>query len=548
MPQQGDEQPAPRTPPSPGASGPAARPARAGQHTGAGGAAGPQDAAAAQAPGGPGKAAAPAGGGHRPARAAAQRLRSLPAVHRLLAHPAVQQEAARPVAAAWATEAARQVLDEERRRRLEGGEPRTPEQLALATAARLRALARPSLRRVINATGVVLHTNLGRAPLAAEAVAAVADVAGAYSTLEYDPATGGRGSRLDHVRHLLRRVTGAEDALVVNNNAAAVFLVLAVLAAGREVIVSRGQLVEIGGSFRIPEILAASGARLVEVGTTNKTRLSDYEAAIGPETALLLRVHTSNYRIVGFTASVPLEDLVALGRRHGLPVVDDVGSGLLVPPAGDGARGLAAEPSVRGSLAAGADLVTFSGDKLLGGPQAGIVAGRADLVARLRRHPLMRALRCDKLVLAALEATLRLYLDPAGAFRRVPVLAMLSRSGDELARAARRLAARLRRALGDRARVVLAPGHSQAGGGSLPEVPWPTTLVGLEVPGIPVSALAAALRAGEPPVVARIQDDLLWFDPRTLLPGDDRLLVTAVTRAVDGLITAGAQGEAGPEP
>ncbi|HEY8488426.1 MAG TPA: L-seryl-tRNA(Sec) selenium transferase [Thermaerobacter sp.] len=479
----------------------------------------------------------------KPAARTAATLRSLPAVHRLQQHPAVRAAAQGP-AAPWATAVVREVLEEERQLRRQGAEPRSPDQLAEAAARRLAALARPSLRRVINATGIVLHTNLGRAPLAPPAVAAVAEVAGSYSTLEYDPDSGGRGSRLDHVRYLLRRLTGAEDALVVNNNAAAVFLVLATLAAGREVVVSRGQLVEIGGSFRIPEILAASGARLVEVGTTNKTRLADYEAAIGPETALLLRVHTSNYRIVGFTASVPLEELVQLGRRHGLPVVDDLGSGLLVPPAsgpatGLGAAGLAAEPAVRTSLAQGADLVTFSGDKLLGGPQAGIVVGRADLVARLRRHPLMRALRCDKLVLAGLEATLRLYLDPDGAYRQVPVLAMLSRPPEELARAARRLAARLRRALGGRGRIRLAPGESQAGGGSLPEVPWPTTLVGLEVPGVAAATLAAALRQGDPPVVARIQDEILWFDPRTLLPGDDRALVGAVATALDRLIKAG---------
>ncbi|EKP93857.1 L-seryl-tRNA(Sec) selenium transferase [Thermaerobacter subterraneus] len=464
----------------------------------------------------------------------AEGLRGLPAVHRLLGHPAVRAAAAGP-AAGWATAVVREVLEDERRRRWQGEEPRTADELAALAARQLQALTRPSLRPVINATGVVLHTNLGRAPLAREAVEAAAAVAAGYSTLEYDTGSGGRGSRLEHVRHLLRRLTGAEDALVVNNNAAAVFLVLAALASGREVVVSRGQLVEIGGSFRIPEILAASGARLVEVGTTNKTRLSDYEAAIGPDTALLLRVHTSNYRIIGFTASVPLSDLVALGRRHALPVVDDLGSGLLLPPAGPEAAGLASEPAVRDSVAQGADLVTFSGDKLLGGPQAGIIAGRADLIARLRRHPLMRALRCDKLVLAALEATLRLYLDPEAARRQVPVLAMLSRSPEELARAARRLATRLRRALGPRARIRLAAGESQAGGGSLPEVPWPTTLVGIEAPGLPAAALAAALRQGEPPVVARVQDQVLWFDPRTLLPGDERVLVDTVVAALDRL-------------
>ncbi|HEY8415665.1 MAG TPA: L-seryl-tRNA(Sec) selenium transferase, partial [Thermaerobacter sp.] len=286
------------------------------------------------------------------------------------------------------------------------------------------------------------------------------------------------------------------------------------------------------------EILAQSGARLVEVGTTNKTRLSDYAVAITEHTALLLRVHASNYRIIGFTAGVPLADLARLGRQHGIPVVDDIGSGLLFPqpePA------FADEPAVTASLEAGADLVTFSGDKLLGGPQAGIVVGRADLIARLRRHPLMRALRCDKLVLAALEATLREYLDPEGARRRVPALAMLARDPAELERAAASLAERLRRRLGKAAEVIVAPGRSQAGGGSLPGVELETTLVGIRA-AVPATRLARALRAGEPPVIGRVQDETLWLDPRTVPEAQWGPLVEALVTAVERLTAPPAAG------
>jgi len=277
---------------------------------------------------------------------------------------------------------------------------------------------RPRLRRVLNATGVIVHTNLGRAPLPAAAVERVRDTAAGYSNLEYDLEAGARGSRQDHVAAVLRRLTGAEGALAVNNNAAAVLLALAALAEGREVVVSRGELLEIGDGFRIPEVLNRSGARLVEVGTTNRTRAADYERAIGPETALLLRVHQSNFRVVGFTGLPTTAELAAVAARHDIPLVDDLGSGALLP--------LHDEPQARDALAAGADLVCFSGDKLLGGPQAGIVVGRADLVERLRRHPLQRALRADKLTLAALEGTLALYLDPERALREVPVLRMLN--------------------------------------------------------------------------------------------------------------------------
>ena len=316
--------------------------------------------------------------------------------------------------------AARSALSRAREELLAGAEPgdlveRVESELAAARGARLR--------RAINATGVIIHTNLGRAPLAREALERVSAVAGGYSNLEYDLGEGGRGSRQDHAAPILRRLTGAEAALIVNNNAAAVLLALAALAEGREVLVSRGELIEIGDGFRIPDVLARSGARLREVGTTNRTRAGDYDRAIGPETALLLRVHQSNFRVVGFTEQPRLADLVRVARAHGLPLVDDLGSGALFASS---SLLLGDEPTARESLEAGADLVCFSGDKLLGGPQAGIIVGRAELVEQLRRHPLQRALRADKLTLAALEATLALYLDPELAAREVPVLRMLA--------------------------------------------------------------------------------------------------------------------------
>ena len=329
------------------------------------------------------------------------RLRDLPSV----------DELARDAGDPLAVEAAREVLARAREEIQAGVDPGD---LRARLAEELEAARTPSLRRVLNATGVIVHTNLGRAPLAEAALDHVREATRGYSNLEFDLTTGSRGSRQDHVAGILRRLTGAEAALVVNNNAAAVLLALAALAEGREVIVSRGELIEIGDGFRIPDVLARSGARLVEVGTTNRTRAADYEQAIGPETAVLLRVHQSNFRVVGFTEQPRVEELAAVARRHALPLVDDLGSGVLGT--------LTDEPSAREALAAGADLVCFSGDKLLGGPQAGIVAGRADLVERLRRHPLQRALRADKLTIAALEGTLQLHLD---APERIPVLRML---------------------------------------------------------------------------------------------------------------------------
>jgi L-seryl-tRNA(Ser) seleniumtransferase len=343
---------------------------------------------------------------------------------------------------------------------------------------------------------VIVHTNLGRAPLAHEALERVREVARGYSNLELDLATGERGSRQDHVASLVRRLTGAEAALVVNNNAAAVLLALAALAEGREVVVSRGELVEIGDGFRIPEVLARSGARLVEVGTTNRTRAADYESAIGPETALLLRVHQSNFRVVGFTELPRPAEVAAVAHRHGLPLVDDLGSGVLAQ--------LPGEPSAKESLAAGADLVCFSGDKLLGGPQAGVVVGRAELVERLRRHPLQRALRADKLTLAALEGTLRLYLDAPS---RVPVLRML---GDDVAAVLAR-AERLAGLVGGTVEETVA----RVGGGALPLAELPSFACAIE------EDLAAQLRLGEPPVVGIVRDGRLLLDCRTL--ADDEI-------------------------
>jgi L-seryl-tRNA(Ser) seleniumtransferase len=390
-----------------------------------------------------------------------------------------------------ATEAARAVLARAR------GEIRAgidPGDLAGRAAAEVERVRRPRLRRVLNATGVIVHTNLGRAPLPESALERARAAGSGYCNLEYDLATGRRGSRQDHASAALQRLTGTEAALVVNNNAAAVLLALASLAEGREVIVSRGELVEIGDGFRIPDVLARSGAKLVEVGTTNRTRASDYEDAIGSETAVLLRVHQSNFRLVGFTERPRIEELATVARRHRLPLVDDLGSGALVP--------LEGEPSARETLAAGADLVCFSGDKLLGGPQAGVVVGRRELVERLRRHPLHRALRIDKLSLAALEGTLTLYVDPEQAFALVPVLRMVREPANVVRARAERLASLVR--------GEVEATTARVGGGALPLTELPSFACAVE------EGLAAALRAGEPPVIAIVRDGRCLLDCRTL--------------------------------
>jgi L-seryl-tRNA(Ser) seleniumtransferase len=453
-------------------------------------------------------------------------LRKLPSVDRLLQHSAVL-EARTQFGHELTVETARDLLDEIRAAILDRGQP-CPEldELAAALLVRLQAATQPTLLPVINATGVIIHTNLGRAPLSENAQRAMLLAAEGYSNLEYDLAAGQRGSRYVHAVDLLRRLTGAEDALVVNNNAAAVLLCLMALASGREVIISRGQLVEIGGGFRIPDVLQTSGAVLVEVGTTNRTHLRDYENAIGPQTAALLRVHSSNFRQIGFTAEVSLGDLIALGQHHGLPVIDDLGSGTLL----DTSRfGLAYEPRVQDSVQAGATLVTFSGDKLLGGPQAGLIVGQREAIGRLRQHPLTRALRVDKTTLAGLAATLSLYLR-GQAEQQAPVWRMIAAQEGELADRAAGWAARL---IAARIEAAVAPDASTVGGGSLPGETLPTRLLAL--PGLPADRLAARLRAGQPAVVGRIVDGSLCFDPRTVLPEQDELLLSAILVASQAL-------------
>jgi L-seryl-tRNA(Ser) seleniumtransferase len=418
-------------------------------------------------------------------------------------------------------EACRSVVEEIRSRILadkgKDGKLRlpTPEQAADRAARIVEGYRSYRLRRVINATGVILHTNLGRAPLCKEAIARVVEVSRGYSNLEYDLEKGERGLRYDHVRELLCALCGAEDALVVNNNAAAVLLVLNALAEGKEAIVSRGELIEIGGEFRIPDVMEKSGARLREVGTTNRTRLADYERAISPETGIILKVHTSNFRIMGFTEEADLGSLVALGKKHHLPVVDDLGSGCLIEL---DRYGLEREPTVRDCLAAGADVVTFSGDKLLGGPQAGIILGKREFLGRIRRNPLNRALRIDKLTLAALEATMVKYLRPTEALADIRVLRALTETVADVKKQAKRLAAMIRRAVPEELVVNLATGVSMAGGGSLPTREIPTVLVGLRAHSLSAAAIEERLRRRETPVIVRVADDRVLLDVRTLDP------------------------------
>jgi L-seryl-tRNA(Ser) seleniumtransferase len=421
------------------------------------------------------------------------RLRDLPSVDEL----ARGHDDPRAVAAA------RSVLVRAREQIQTGQDPGD---LSARLETELAAARAPHLRRVVNATGVIVHTNLGRAPLAPAAIERVREVAGSYSNLEYNLGAGARGSRQEHVTVVLRQLTGADAVLVVNNNAAAVMLALAALAEGREVLVSRGELIEIGDGFRIPDVLERSGARLREVGTTNRTRVSDYEAAIGPETAVLLRVHQSNFRLVGFTEQPRLEELALVAQSHKLPLVDDLGSGALVD-VGD-------EPTARASLAAGADLVCFSGDKLLGGPQAGIIVGGVELIERLRRHPLQRALRADKLTLAALEGTLQLAIDAPG---DVPVIRMLREPAEEV----RARAARLAKQLGGQVEETVA----RAGGGSLPVTELPSFACAVE------EELAERLRGSDPPIVAVVRDGRTLLDCRTISDAEVDEVAAAVTAA-----------------
>jgi L-seryl-tRNA(Ser) seleniumtransferase len=453
-------------------------------------------------------------------------LRGLPSVDQLVRGLAGRDEV-RGLSHARLTATAREVLERERRRvRAEGGPPADPEALADRVCAAARG-GGYSLRPIINATGVVLHTNLGRALLSGAALARVGAVALAYSNLELDLATKERGSRYAHVDALLERLTGAEAALVVNNNAAAVLLALETLARGREVVVSRGELIEIGGEFRIPDIMVRSGARLREVGTTNRTHPRDYAEAIGPDTALLLKVHTSNYRVVGFTADVSSRELVQIGRARGVPVMEDLGSGSLVDLR---AHGFPYEPTVPEVVSAGVDLVSFSGDKLLGGPQAGIVVGRRDPVERLKKNPLNRALRIDKLTVAALEATLTAY-EAGEALRAIPTLRLLTETLPSIRARARRVLARLDPGVRRRLDARLVDATSQVGGGALPTVELPTAAVALGGAALSARELDSALRTGDPPVIARVVDDRLLLDCRTVLASEVAALAAGVARA-----------------
>lgn len=440
--------------------------------------------------------------------------RRLPSVNALLERDAVRpllEQAPRSLV----VDAVRATIE---RARSGAGVPANDTEWAAAIAETLGRAQRPSLRRVINATGVVLHTNLGRAPLAAAAISAMQRVAGGYTNLEYDLDRGARGSRYSHCVSLLRELTGAVDALVVNNNAGALVLALNALAAGRDVVISRGELVEIGGSFRIPEIMERSGARLREIGTTNRTHLSDYEEAITGDVAAVMKVHRSNFAMEGFVAEVEARELARVLRPKNVPLIHDLGSGLLVPL---DEIGLAGEPTAADAVRAGAAIVTMSGDKLLGGPQAGIIVGDGDSVRRLRENPLARALRVDKLTLAALEATLALYREPHRAMREVPVLAMLSRPILDLRVRADALAR-------DLPGVTVADSDASVGGGAFPNARIPS--VALVVAG-DVEALEARLRLGDPPVIGRISEERLWLDLRTVQPDEDAVLAAAIRAA-----------------
>jgi L-seryl-tRNA(Ser) seleniumtransferase len=463
-------------------------------------------------------------------------LRRLPQVDELLRRPELAP-VINPLPRTLAAAVVRQVLAEQRHVINTAPPEALPAELdeaALLHVLReaLRAAALPSLRRVVNATGVVIHTNLGRSPLGEACLSQLLEVASRYNTLEYDLAQGTRGSRQDHLEGLFKEITGAAGVLVVNNNAAGVMLALNTLAKGQEVLISRGQLVEIGGSFRMPEIMAASGAVLREVGTTNKTYLQDFENAITSETAVLLKVHPSNFRIMGFTHEVTLSEMVDLGRRYQLFVVEDLGSGCLVDLS---KYGLEKEPTVQETLKAGADLVLFSGDKLLGGPQAGLVLGNKEVVEALRKNPLTRALRPDKMTLTALEATLRLYLEEPQALAGIPTLRMLTRPVAELDRQARALARRLRRRFAGRLQVQVVTSEGRAGGGSLPQTSLPSRALALSVPSLSPQKLEARLRQATTPVIARVEHGVVLLDLRTLLPGDQEALMAALEPVVADL-------------
>ena len=394
----------------------------------------------------------------------------------------------------------------------------------------INKLSAYKLRPLINATGVVIHTNLGRSILSDKAMDHVTGTARSYSNLEYEITTGKRGKRYSNIKDIIKELTGAEDAVVVNNNAAAVLICLDTFAKGKEVIVSRGELVEIGGSFRIPEVMASSGAILREVGTTNKAHLADYKNALCGSTAILLKVHQSNYRVIGFTQEVPVEQLVKLGREYRIPVVADLGSGCMIDLKKYGVHG---EPTVQDVVSAGADIVTFSGDKLLGGPQAGIIVGREKFIQKIQKNPLLRAMRIDKMTLASLEATFMQYLDEEKALKEIPTLRMLTEPADMIKRRARKILSSLKRHIAGHAELEVVPDESQAGGGSLPEISFPTFAVSIRPLNISVNELEKRLRLGSPPVIARIKGEALLVDARTVQEGEVRDLVGCIIRTFE---------------
>jgi L-seryl-tRNA(Ser) seleniumtransferase len=456
-------------------------------------------------------------------------FRKIPAVDRLLSSPSII-EASSEYPRNLLLKATHDVLDQIREQIKTGDVLEDPSLLSLEhvsqkVLARVERLNRPSLKPVINATGIVVHTNLGRSILAERVLEKFRSIAGGYSNLEYDLDRGERGSRYIHVESILREISSAEAAIVVNNNAAAVLVALDTLAKGREVVVSRGQLVEIGGSFRIPEVMRKSGARMVEVGTTNKTHLRDYEAAIGPDTALFLKVHKSNYHIIGFTEDVDTVELVSMGRKYGIPVVEDLGSGCFV----DFSKfGLIKEPTVQEVLAEGVDLVTFSGDKLLGGPQAGIILGKKHLVEAIRANQLTRALRIDKLTLLALEETLRMYRDEQVAVREIPTLNMILVSPESLKAKARRLARMIGKVEHRYFALTVAEGESKVGGGALPLLVLPTSLVCLTPGELSAHTLEEKLRGYDPPIIVRIEKDQVLFDVRTVQENELKIVAQAI--------------------
>ena len=461
-------------------------------------------------------------------------LREIPKVDEVLKLPGMHNLAGYP--RELVVEAVRLILDEIRRDILEGAighdqlkQWSHSDSLTARVSEALERMTRPKFRRVINATGVVLHTNLGRAVLSPTAIEAVHMAASGYSNLELNLESGKRGSRYDSVEDLLRRLTGAQSSLVVNNNAAAVLLALSTLARGREVIVSRGQMVEIGGSFRIPEVMEQSGAILREVGSTNKTHPRDYEKAINNNTALLLHVHTSNYRIVGFTREKTVDELVELGREAGLPVMSDLGSGSLIKM---DYLGLPYEPTVQQTIQSGVDVVTFSGDKLLGGPQAGIIVGKKEFISQMKKNPLTRAVRIDKMTVAALEATLREYLDIKSALQNIPTLRMISADEKLLQNKSGVLHDLLEDAAGGRVHISMVRDQSVVGGGAMPTADLPGWLVSVKPLHMTVEALAERLRNGDPAVMGRVQEGSLLLDVRTLLKDEDIMLAGAVAAAM----------------